>query len=619
MTRVSRPIWVSLSTPSTYLQSSSYFMNRFSPAILLALTFAMTGCDDEKPYTPFQVATSLPEQSQPPARDADVVEKIQDERPILERKAPRGATQWKVFGRKMAAPPDTVFQTAIEFRRTTEVPADKSEDVLAWLLPTEKSSAGPNAGLWLFAKDGQSSHLKGLPEYLPRGKDCIYRGSLEQSGGHAVTARVTTECTTRLLPGTPTQSLLILSAGRADPELMHFRLRQEAAGEKLTVVVNSADRDGDGADDVELQLSLSGPSGAKETLPLRWLSRTAGASRQPESPAKELATRASKLMTGSIRKAERGRVPQESETLVRLVAAICSEFSTIKIERGDGSGLPCGDLQPSLSRLNLATVQAYVGSQDPESALGVMERASWIGKKLPEKEQAALFAQVLKAAKHQAARQLARFDVKTKSLATPFGHPLHFMPDGQLWAMTPDEKRKRLTMQGDPPLVVPATEDEPEQRIETPSWDLVPAGPDDKQLSAALPSCERSEVQLAFSQPSGAPLPTIPVPFLAPRPGNCRAFTGTAIEAIPQFWEGGQLGVVLGGQLISSGGQPKTPPFPVAWGTSLGVAVKQGAEFSIWTGDATHKLHHCAVSPGAKKIACVRGDSVVVLGPATSE
>ncbi len=611
MTRVSPPICLSASALRPYLLS--YFMNCFRPIVLLALTAASAGCDEEKPYTPFQVATELPEPSRPPQRDLDPAEKIQEERPILEQKAPRGATQWKVFGRKLSAPPDTIFQSAIES------PADQSEMILAWLLPRDKSSAGPNAGLWSFSKEGQSSLLKPLPEYLPRGKDCLYRGSLEKSGEQTVTARVKSECTTRLLPGTPTQSLVILSPDRSEPELMHFRLREPAAGEDLDIVVNSSDRDGDGADDVELLMSLTGPNGIKETLPFRWLSRTAGASRQAESPAKELATRASRLMTGSIRKAERAKVPKESETLLRLIGAVCSEFSTMKIERGDGSGVPCGDLQPSLSRLNLATAQAYAGSQDPESALGVLERASWIGKKPSEKEHQALSAQVLKSAKHLEARQLARFDVKTKSLSTPFGHPLHFTQDGQLWAATPDDKTKRLTMRGDPPLITPATDDEPEKRIEAPSWSFIPLGPGGKALSAALPSCERSEVQLAFSQPSGAPQSTVPIPFLAPRPGNCRTYTGTAIEGIPLFWDGGQLGLVLGGELISSAGQPRTPPFPVAWGTSLGVALRQGTEFSIWTGEAARRLHHCAVSPGAKKIACVRGESVIVLGPPLSD
>lgn len=573
-----------------------------------SLLLGLLGCDEEKPYTPFQIATSLPDEEAPPLDvQANDVKEGQAREPQLARRAPQNSSTWKVFGRQLEAPGATHLHSAIP------APAGKPGDLLLWALPRPKAEGAPEAGVWLFEKNGKKQQLQSLPDYLPRGSDCRYEASLENTGDSSISARVSASCEARLLPGTPTESLFVLSPEQPSPVLMHFRLQHSAPGEALSVVVDSHDRDADGRDDVELQLSLTSPSGTKETLPLRWLLRAAGASRQAGSPGKELASRASRLMTASVRKKERAEVPAQVEALKRLLAAICSEFATQKLEAADGAGIPCGDQTAALSRLHLAEVQSHVGEKDPESALGALERSSWFGRKVGEREEKAMSQAILKVSTSHRAKRLARFEVPTQKDTVPFGHPLHFSADGQLWAKTPNSKTKRLTMKGDPPLVTPASEGQEEVRIEAPTWEFTPVGQANRKLTSALPSCQRSEVQLAFSRSGGAPLAPVPVPLLAPRPGNCRTFTGTQLEARPLYWEGGRLSLILGGQLVSTAGHKKAPPFPIAWGSSLGVAIRKGNTFELWTGDITKGLHHCAVSPGVEKVACVRGESVIVL------
>src|SRR5690606_5924340 len=150
-------------------------------------------------------------------------------------------------------------------------------------------------------------------------------------------------------------------------------------------------------------------------------------------------------------------------------------------------------------------------------------------------------------------------------------------------------------------------------------WELTPAGPGGKKLSAIVPSCERSEMQLAFSRSSnkGSPPAPTPLPVLAPRPGNCHHFSGLVVDGTVYGWQGGQLGVIAGGQLLWSGGREQQAEQPIAWGTSFGLAVTQGDTVSLWTGELSRNAHHCAVAPRLEKVACIRGDSVYVMSEAS--
>jgi hypothetical protein len=284
-----------------------------------------------------------------------------------------------------------------------------------------------------------------------------------------------------------------------------------------------------------------------------------------------------------------------------------------KLTLDSENGLVCGNLTAPLLSMSESVIVSHLGEKNYELALGEAERGDWyfgarsataIGK-LKD-----LLAQKVPGGN---AKRLARFKVAPKVLPGLHLSPLTFDEQGQLWLLTQEGTTKRLTMEGDPPLVTPATETEPETRIEAPSWSLEPKGKDGETLLAALPSCDRSEVQLVFGDAGGAPRPPVPLPILAPRPGACKNLTAFQLEVIPLRQDRGPLLAVFGGQLVAETGHPRPPSSAVAWGTRFGVAVKSKDKFELLTGEAASDLSYCVVDPGKEKVACLGKGAVHVL------
>jgi hypothetical protein len=564
-------------------------------------------CEEDKPYTPFQVATALPNDSPPSTGPEKPSNDTQENKPAPKAlRAPAGSTRWKAWGTTLVAPEQTIFSTGIR------IPNSESEEILAWALPRPGVAGAKNGGVWVFDSAGRAKRLLlPLPEFLPQGKDCQRAAAFQASGPRTVTATIEVSCESDVLAGTPVRSVAILDPSRESPVLVHLRTSEPARGETLSFRVDSSDRDGDGQDDGLIEVSLKAPSGESESLPLRWLVRTAGASREPDAPRKDLLKRTSRLLTASIRRAERGKAPGQVDALRRLLSALCSELGRPKIERASGAPLPCGDLKDPLERLVKVNIQSYLGEEKLTRALGEAERANWFGKKPPSFSVGDLLKKKVDFTK---AKREARFRIVVASSQAPHRTPLVFDDDGQLWAVT-TEKTKRLTMEGDPPLVTPATDDEPEVRLEPPSWSIDAKSPGGIALRAAIPSCERSEVLLAFDS---AATP-VPLPLLSPRPGDCSGFAPAPLPVEPLYFKGETLTFVVGGEVLTSRGHEHTGSGSLAWGTSFGLALLHQGELSLFTGAETDGLHHCAVNQKATRIACVDGDGVSVFSTKTAK
>lgn len=511
----------------------------------------------------------------------------------------------KAFGRTLTAPPGTWLEVVLHGLNT------ESDEVLGWVIPKKRGASIDSSGIWSFDTEGKPvKRIHPLPEFLPNGADCQFTAELFASGPRTVTSVVESHCSSEVLAGTPIRSIAVLDPTREDSEILHFRQSAPASGEKVTLSVNSQDRDGDGNDDVELTVALTSPFGIEERLPLRWLVRTAGASRELGAPQAEIEKRVSRLLTSAVRKAERERAPLEIDALRRLMALVCAELGSPKLFGPSGEKLNCGSVLPSLARLAEAETKAYLGANQLGRALGAVERADWFGKKAArDNGLVRLLEEKIPAIE---ARRLARFRVTPKTSPLPYRTPLTFDESGQLWLVT-DDKPKRLTMEGDPPLVTQATDDEPEKRVEPPEWSIDIPGPSGRKLHAVVPSCERSEVLLAFEERDAPPSAPIPLPLLAPRPGKCASFAPEPLPVTPLYWSLGTLWFAVGGETFTSQAEPHLPKQPAAWGTSFGLAVVMNEKLTLWTGKETQGLHHCAVDSKKKLVACLGEDFVTVL------
>lgn len=595
---------------------------RFLPWGLLILgIFGTLGCDNEKPYTPFQVATALPDE--PAAPKIDEVEKVAPVVPSAEGEtAPPGVSTWKLGDFTLKAPPGLIFSSGLL------VGVGDSLEAVAWLLPAKKPgvTSKHTSGLYLFDAEGQpKTQLAEIPSRLPSGTDCSYTTQLQASGEQTLTSTISVRCLEKSLADAPNQNISIIRFAAARPTLLELFVAEPAPGETISVKVNSNDRDGDKQDDIELIVSLTAPSGTQEQLPIKWLWRSAGPSREASAPLTNLARRVSELSTQAIQKAHRKSVPDKVDTLRRLLATMCDELGTGRLSLQGGAKIACGDLWPQLARLVHVKTQAHLGNHELAEALGEVQRANWFSRKLSSKDQTALNQLVTSSLKKKAAKQIARFDVAAKMESGPQRSPLLFSDDGQLWAQLSEGKTKRLTLPGDPPLVVEPARDEENvaddgdavkaKVIQPPDWTLIPEGPGGRYLAAVVPSCERSEIQLAFARKKGDVLPTQAIDLLAPRPGNCRTFSGVQMRAEVLAWDAGQLAFLLGGQVLFSGGPPKSLTTKVAWGAPWGVVVQNSKEIELWSVEHGVEHHHCVVHPLMQKLACLRGSSVYVFAP----
>ncbi len=604
----------SLGPQSTHIREagvpprSEAIASRIGASLLLmyGALAAGCGCDEDKPYTPFQVASSLPNDGSGPPENAPRADEDSSAKAATKvLRVGGGSATAKLFGRELKAPAGTWLEVALYGLN------GEPDLVYAWVLPQERGSSIESAGVWSFDLQGNPlERVFPLPGFLPNGKDCQFIAELEPSGAHTFTSQIQSHCSSEVLAGTPVRSIAVLDPKKDDPEIIHLRHSAPPPGEKITLTVNSKDRDGDGTDDVEVTILLKGPSGIEESMPLRWLVRTAGASREPEAPRGELEKRASRLLIASVRKAERGKAPEEIDTLRRLLSAVCSELGSPLVRRASGDKLSCGDLVVTLGRLAESEVKSYLGEENVGRALGAVERATWFGKGIKRPDS---LVQLLEGKiPFEQARIEARFRVEAETSASPFRTPLVFDEKGQLWLRGKD-KIKRLTMKGDPPLVVPETEDEPEKRVEPPEWSIDASGPDGQKPKAAFPSCERSEVLLVFEDGPGRLGAPIPLPILSPRPGKCGGFAPEPLAVTPLYWENGALLFALAGETLTSRAQAKLPARPTAWETSMGLAVGSKDKLRLWTGAATSGLHHCAVSTEKNRVACLGNDHVAVL------
>jgi hypothetical protein len=582
------------------------------PVLLMCGSFlVLSACDDDKPYTPFQVASSLPTENSPEAESKESPSDASPEKSEVKiLKGGGGSATMKAFGRTLKAPDGMGLEVVLHGLNR------ESDEVLGWVLPKKRGASVEQAGVWRFDTEGNPvERIQPFPDFLPNGADCQFIAEFFASGSQTITSQVESHCSSDLLAGTPVKAIAVLDPSRESPEVLHLRQSSAKSGEKVSLSVNSKDRDGDGTDDIEVNVTLTSPSGVEETLPLRWLVRTAGASREPEAPLATISKHSSALLISAVRKAEREKVPGQVDAARRLLTAVCSELGSPILFGPSGEKLTCGAILPVLSRFVEAEVKAYLGANQPGRALGAVERASWFGK--GAKRDAGLTRLLEAKIPVVPAQRLARFRVTPKTSPLPYSTPLTFDELGQLWLLT-DDKPKRLTMEGDPPLITPATEEQPEKIIQPPKWTIELPGPNGKTLKAVVPSCERSEVLLAFEEnnaPLGAPTP---LPLLAPRPGKCAGFAPEPLAATPLSWSGGALLLAVAGETFTSQAMPALPKVPSAWETSLGLAVVVDEKLSLWTGPETAGLHHCAVDATKGRVACLGKEAIVVLVKAAS-
>lgn len=559
------------------------------------------GCSDEKPYTPFGTTTALPsaEVSAPAASTSSAPPASASPVPSAEPAvhAPSGATHWQLGDRTLEAPPGYAFDQAVQ----AKLGGDATEAVV-WLV-ADATDAGPRSlgELWLYPAAGTPRKLLELPGFVPSGPGCKLTSDLVQSGPHTVALDARGECTGALIARSPVRALVVVEPHADAPVLLTLRIAAPAPGEAFDFAVNSADRDNDGRDDVEVLVSGGLAGSSKLTAPLVWLDRAAGISRDAAEPQRALVRLAQTQAGRAKTKKLAEDVLHNVSNLRRLLASLCAEGATPRVLDADGDPVACGSLAAVVDALATAEVTADLARGDVLDAFGVLTRDGWYFGKMAASVRQKLERSVLDAVEPVTAVVKLLDPLPAGLERAPRYSALAFDAAGDVLVQT-----AAGVVRTQPDGSSPGMPDSAAAR----SLDVLAAP--GQRWSGVTYSCDRSEVALAVD--GVAPLVT---ELLSPRPGACGHAPFWASVAPPPITAGGgKLEALVGGALVGDGADAPVPPgaarsanrrFTVV-PTSFGLLIDGSSHRLVNLGTSVPQplaLTDCVVNDAGKAAACV--------------
>ncbi|HVW24352.1 MAG TPA: hypothetical protein VHC69_03235 [Polyangiaceae bacterium] len=592
------------------------------PALLCAAAWLACGCrcTEDRPYTPFHIDPPKPTAPSSAAASAPVPTASGSAAPEVHQAevAPQDVSEWTVDGVALGVAPERLIERAL----AADFDGDGQKEAVAWTRARSDPPDVESSGELMLV--GPKAPLPGrvlakLPSYMPTGPGCHHTVSLSQTGPETVTLDVRARCEAALVPRSPTRGVVVLSPSGDRATVLELRVADPAPSEALSIAVDSTDRDGDGRDDVRVSVTLGpeGPDAVDATADLVWLDRTAGPSRDSSEPAHSLAALASMAAVHTSGKSTSRQVPARVASARRLYATLCAESGTPRIFDADGAPLICSGVATALATLFSAEVHALIARRDAAGATAALARDGWYQGALPAKQRASLEKDLGAVWPKRSATERPLDVAPRAKSGLPRFSPLSFDADGTLLVQTQDGLRR---VHPDDGRVEDATDG-------VDAWPLaVGTGNAPRWTGIAFP-CERSEVLLLESDPTGTPLPSKPTRLIAPRPGPCRHSGPLPTPSLtPLEWTDTRQVGLIGGALfganeLSELGPPAQKGTPrsadgkaLVAPTPFGVVVA-AAKTEIWSAQEPAALSDCVVANGAQRVACVRAEHAVVITP----
>ena len=588
---------------------------RLTPLVAFgALAFGAPGCKcgGDKPYTPFGVESALPDSGAAPNAAPASSATVTDAGALIEKSllAPPGAKRWALGGRELAAPDGFVFEQAV----SADLDGDAALDAVAWLVTETDAGAPPGGEVWFFPANAPPRRLTGLPGFIPTMPTCKLVTALARSGPHTVSLDVRAECEGAVIQRSPVRALVVLAPPSERPEVLVLRVAAAAPDETLELSTVTVDRDGDGRDDVEVNVAVGSPGVETPSAPFVWLDRPAGPSRETSEPKRTLERLAAKEAARAKQKKVADDVVKRVNALRRLLATSCVEGATPRVFDSEGNGLHCGSLANVVDSLATAEIGAELTRGRVLEAFGALARDGWYFGKTSAAVRKRLEKTLLDAVKPNTAN-VSFIDVRPQVPAGPHYSPLAFETTGALLVRTSDGI-VRVDPGGTNVTPVNLAGGAPG------SLDVVTAT--DVLLTGVAYSCDRSDVTLLVREKFWAPGRTAPIPtgVLSPRPGACgRAPFEPTPGLAPIGAAGPTFVTLLGGSVVgdlatssTQQGSSRSPDgrilvLPTAFGILL-----SGSESSLLNlgPGAPTRLTECVPANDGKTAACLADGKVLV-------
>lgn len=573
--------------------------------ILVAELLSGCRCSDERPYTPFGTTTALPS-AEPSASVEALPAASGSAAPVIEKSvlAPSGSTTWELGGQALRAPPGYVFQQAVRAR------FGDVDEAVVWL-EADATDAGPRApgALFVFPNAGEPRKLAELPGFVPAGPGCKLSAALARTGPHTVTVDASGECGGAFIARAPSRALLVVAPDAESPEILSLRVAGPAPGETLDLVSTTADRDGDGRDDVTVEARV-GTSGVTSLgAPFVWLDRAAGRSRDSSEPGRTLLRAAQRESARAKTKKVVDDVLKNVVTLRRLMASVCAEGATPRVLDVDGNPLACGSLAGVVDALATAEVTAELTRGHVLEAFGALARDGWYFGKASAPVRQKLERQLFDAVT-PATAVVKILDPRPLVVRSPRLSPLAFDAQGGVLVVTANGiARTQPDGSGSEPLADAG----PIRSLD------VLAAPG-QRFAGVTYSCDRSEVSLVLE---GAP--ALVTSLLSPRPGACGHAPFFATDVPPVLSAGGgKLGVLVGGAPV--GTAESGPPLAGSARSTNGRFVVTPTPYGLLVDGASHTLVNlgtavqnpltltdCVVNDAGNAVACThKGQALLV-------
>ena len=593
---------------------------------LLGLLCGLSGCDgcgSKKPYTPFGVASAVPDvvpapselpNSAPPASAASgfAVHKAE--------LVPSASETWQGSGLSLSAPAGQRFAQVLP----AHFDDDQKLDALAWLVPAPEQQHVAPSELWYFPASSPARKLSSLPGFVPSSPDCTLSTSLTQTGPHSATLDVAATCSTKLLSRAPARALVVVSPNGPHPVLLTLRAASPASDETLNFSVDSSDQDRDGQDDVKLTLSLTTlDESTAASADLIWFDRAAGTSRSASEPVASLLRSAHKIALQARGKSA-AQATRRVLSVLRLLSSLCAESGVPRVFDEDGAALRCGDLGKVIDSLGMSEVTAALARGDTLSAYSVLLRDGWYFKKFSQSTRKALDRELLRA--------VTAFDLEPPSVARARPSQLELPHYSPLWF----ESDGALLIHGSSGVTRWAANSSTEEPASgdggVPDWPLDLALPNGNRVLGAVHACDRSELSFNESDAQHPLLPPVATRLLAARPASCAGRgTGPVVSIAPLSFDENGLEALVAGARVSVAtpgkqavaglpaiGTPRSPDGRwLVTPSPLGLLVI-GDRKELWqTGklsehaDAT-LFRDCVIANEARAVACVESGHAIL-------
>ncbi len=612
------------------VSSRSFARMKAALGFFALLVSGCQSCEKAKPYTPFAVASGHGVEAPSSANSPAALTAAAGAPAFVSRRseiAPKNAPTWRLGDQELLAPPGFVFSQAL----SADFNDDARLETVAWLIPLPTADAGSPPGVgpaalpsaWLFEAEKAPRLLVNLPSFIPTAPDCQQKVELNQTGPHTLTLDVRADCQTPLIVRAPNRALLVLSPFGARLALLTLRIAAPPPGETQDFIVDSTDRDGDHADDIQVTALIGEEAdpAARASAPLVWLDRALGFARDPSEPAKSLGKLASATLTESGAKGGAKRANSTLRALIRAYSAVCSESGTYRITNADGGALPCGNLDKVAVQITQVRLRIALKQKLYLEALAALATSDWYLGRPDAAALKKLTADFKKSLTLRGARKISIAAQPPVKLPTPRYSPLLFDPSGSLLMLT-DTGVVRINPEG----LVEAPLDPVDPDAGLPGWPLAVVGPNLSWVGMSQP-CDTPFISFAFNDLAGKPLPPVLTTYLAARPGSCNGGKAPfAPRLTPLGFKGGLLNALLGPLEVSPAGQnladlpyfqgsPRSPDGKLlVVPSALGLLVT-GTVNELWSaepGSELGELSDCVIQNGGERIACLEAGRPVL-------